>query len=750
MSAAEERINELLRTARRQVDAGDREQALKTLRKALDLNPGNDKVREEIQTIEREISAMHAFRRSRTVRGHSPDDSSVSSGESFVDACLRRSQEAADSGDEIRALQELERARRQDPENPEIQKRIKLVKRAIKANNLADLGLTRLRAGDPAGAVEQARAIFDFWPSSPALARLVGEIESAGEQGARPAEPLAAEEFEEEPAQIEIEEHPPLPEAEPVHEGAVLLASEDQAVAAIRDRIAASSYEEALAIARDARERFPESQLISDLTTKLEKATAPAVSVSQAPIPAVKEAPRKPSALEPAAEARPREAVPAAGRGKPPVLVIAAASLLIVAVVVLVVFVFRKKPQPVVPEIVPYTASLVVEGPQSAAVNVDGVPVSPGAGGVYTLTGTDFGTRQIEVRADGYELLSMQLDLGQGQVLSDTLVMQPLGTGTAEISFDLLMPEGEEQPEDGEVTFLVDGQPASQIPFPTRTGQHVFQAVLQGYNSLPETVLVDVPGPFTQQLALLSPETSQISLTLAGEIPGTAVFYVDGVQVGSGRRVTHIADRGRHSLLVTMEGRLDWTRSIDLGPDGFSQVVTLEEEVNTGRLLIGPEPWAQVTINGVDYGQTPLPPIELEPGTYTVRLTNPDYEDQVQTVTITLGEDTSIRYTAQEIPDEPEIIEEQPVIPPFPTSQVAPQIPSLAAQRGDVHGFVTLEVRVGTDGSVQGVTVTNDPLGLGCGQAAADAVRQWRFNPATQGGVPVEVTTAVQVRFDIE
>lgn len=747
MSAAEERINELLRTARRQVDAGDREQALKTLRKALDLNPGNDKVRDEIQTIEREISAMHAFRRSRTVRGHSPDDSSVSSGESFVDACLRRSQEAADSGDEIRALQELERARRQDPENPEIQKRIKIVKRAIKANNLADLGLTRLRAGDPAGAVEQARAIFDFWPTSPALARLVEEIETSGDLP-RTAEPLAEEQYEEEQVQIEVEEHPPLPEAEPVHERPVPPSSEDQAVAAIRDRIASNSYEEALAIARDAKERFPDSQLISELTAKLEKVTAPTVSISQAPA-AAKEPPRRPSPPESAAEVRPREAAPARARGKSPLLVVAAL-VLVVIVMALVLFVFRKKPQPVIPEIRPYTASLSIEGPQSATVNVDGIQISPGAGGVYTLTGTDFGTRQIEVRAAGYETLNMQIELGEGQVLTDTIVMQPLGTGTAEISFDVLMPEGEEEPAEGEVTILVDGQPATQFPFPARTGQHVFQAVLEGYNSLPETVLVDAPGPFSQQLALLSPETSQITLTLAGEIPGTAVFYIDGVQVGSGRRVTHIADRGRHSILVTMEGRLDWSRSIDLGRDGYSQVVTLEEEVNTGRLLIGPEPWAQVTINGVDYGQTPLPPIELEPGTYTVRLTNPDYEDQVQTVNIALGEDTSIRYTAPEIPDEPEIIEDQPVIPPFPTSQVAPQIPSLAAQRGDVHGFVTLEVRVGTDGSVLGVTVTNDPLGLGCGQAAADAVRQWRFNPATQGGEPVEVTTAVQVRFDIE
>jgi protein TonB len=69
---------------------------------------------------------------------------------------------------------------------------------------------------------------------------------------------------------------------------------------------------------------------------------------------------------------------------------------------------------------------------------------------------------------------------------------------------------------------------------------------------------------------------------------------------------------------------------------------------------------------------------------------------------------------------------------------------------GDVHGYVTLDVLVGADGSVKSVTIINDELGLGCGAAAQAAVSQWVFNPATQGGVPVELTTQVQVRFDVE
>jgi len=139
----------------------------------------------------------------------------------------------------------------------------------------------------------------------------------------------------------------------------------------------------------------------------------------------------------------------------------------------------------------------------------------------------------------------------------------------------------------------------------------------------------------------------------------------------------------------------------------------------------------------------------------------------VSTVNITAGEDTRVQYTAapvavEEEDDEgdEEVVEEEdegdeevaegPISPPFPVSQIAPETPALARQRGDVHGYVTLEVSVASDGSVSGVTVVSDEVGLGCGPAAREAVQQWQFNPAMQGGQPVPSTTTVQVRFDVE
>lgn len=746
MSASDDRVNDLLRTARRQVESGDRDQALQTLRKALDMDPSNADVREEIQSIEREIAAMKVFKRSRTMRAHATEEAKGPASEGFVEECIRRSQEAIDAGDEIRALQELERARRQEADNEEINRRIKSIKRNIKANNLADLGFTRLRSGDPAGALEQAWNIFNFWAMAPALAKLVSELERVQAPAQTPPPPDDALELE-----LDNEDLIEIAAAPTARTAPFDAAS---AVASIRSRISANEFSEALEEARAAREKYPRDGTVRELFDKLQKVAVPVGEPAREPV----REPARASAAE-AVPVAPRREEPVAAaapvgesRRRNPILfiVIGVVALAVIGLGLLAILKPRSPDVPDVPQVQPYSISLAVQGPEDLSVTLDGEALFRDSTGSYILSGVDFGTRQLEIRAQGYEVYSRTLELQQGFTLDEAVVLDSIGTNAVPVSFSILMPEGEPQPAPGTVTFLVDGEETDSLTVNLPTGRHVFQAVLEGYNSLPETVLVDTPAGFDQALALLSSQTSQISLTLAGDIEGNATFLVDGVQVGTGRRITHIADRGPHTVLVRMDGHEDWSRSITLGADGFSQTVSPVEIVTTGRLLIGPEPWAEVAIDGQSYGQTPLPPIELEPGTYSVNLTNPDYEDQTTSVTIALGEDTMIRYTAAERVQQPDIIEEQPVMPPFAISQSAPSIPAMARERGDLHGYVTLDVRVGTDGSVTDVQVTNDPLGLGCGQAAADAVRQWRFQPATQGGQPVEVTTTVQIRFDIE
>jgi len=57
-----------------------------------------------------------------------------------------------------------------------------------------------------------------------------------------------------------------------------------------------------------------------------------------------------------------------------------------------------------------------------------------------------------------------------------------------------------------------------------------------------------------------------------------------------------------------------------------------------GSLLVLVRPWADVSIDGVPVGQTPLARLPLEPGSYAVLLTHPDYQPYPRRVTIREGE----------------------------------------------------------------------------------------------------------------
>jgi len=86
------------------------------------------------------------------------------------------------------------------------------------------------------------------------------------------------------------------------------------------------------------------------------------------------------------------------------------------------------------------------------------------------------------------------------------------------------------------------------------------------------------------------------------------------------------------------------------------------------------------------------------------------------------------------------------ITPPKIASKVTPVFPEQARKAG-IDGVVMLGCTIGTDGSVQEIQpVRSEPMGLT--QAAMDAVRQWRYEPArTASGKPVAVFTTVTISF---
>ena len=85
------------------------------------------------------------------------------------------------------------------------------------------------------------------------------------------------------------------------------------------------------------------------------------------------------------------------------------------------------------------------------------------------------------------------------------------------------------------------------------------------------------------------------------------------------------------------------------------------------------------------------------------------------------------------------------ITPPSLLREVKPDYTD-EGRRRSVEGEVELEIVVRSDGSVGDVTLRRG-LGAGLDQRAIDAVRQWRFAPATRQGVPVDVIVQVSVEF---
>jgi len=104
---------------------------------------------------------------------------------------------------------------------------------------------------------------------------------------------------------------------------------------------------------------------------------------------------------------------------------------------------------------------------------------------------------------------------------------------------------------------------------------------------------------------------------------------------------------------------------------------------------------------------------------------------------------TAAEKQPSEKPDEFVVVDAMPKV----LVKVEPKYPEAARKRGE-QGTVHVRVRVGKDGSVSDVKV---PEGKGAtpdlDRAAVEALRQWKFQPATAKGKPVATYVVVPVKF---
>lgn len=85
--------------------------------------------------------------------------------------------------------------------------------------------------------------------------------------------------------------------------------------------------------------------------------------------------------------------------------------------------------------------------------------------------------------------------------------------------------------------------------------------------------------------------------------------------------------------------------------------------------------------------------------------------------------------------------------PPKAIYTPTPDYPSSAIRDG-VRGKVTVQFKLPTDGVPKDIEVLNG-IRPDIDQKAVEAVRDWRFSPATQDGKPIQVSMRIEVTFNV-
>jgi len=194
-------------------------------------------------------------------------------------------------------------------------------------------------------------------------------------------------------------------------------------------------------------------------------------------------------------------------------------------------------------------------------------------------------------------------------------------------------------------------------------------------------------------------------------------------------------------------------------PARLGIVVALHGAAIAALMLAPPEvvpriDWKPLNLIQID-DEPPPPPIKAPPPTQKA---NPDNIDQPTSVINIPKTDSNETVFTRNPPDDAH--RPTPVLPPFVEpvhveasfvngTEIQPDYPpSLARQ--EIEGVVTVRVLIGTDGRVKAVEQVSATEPEFFEATKRQALRHWRFKPATSDGVAIESWRQMTVRFKLE
>jgi hypothetical protein len=100
---------------------------------------------------------------------------------------------------------------------------------------------------------------------------------------------------------------------------------------------------------------------------------------------------------------------------------------------------------------------------------------------------------------------------------------------------------------------------------------------------------------------------------------------------------------GSHELRLVNPGYPVYRKLIDISPMQLA-IVKVNLDTLFGYLQCEVYPWAEILVNGKSHGQTPLHPIQLLPGEYTVTAMNAQGGLFERKITVTQNDTVRLKY----------------------------------------------------------------------------------------------------------
>ncbi len=209
---------------------------------------------------------------------------------------------------------------------------------------------------------------------------------------------------------------------------------------------------------------------------------------------------------------------------------------------------------------------------------------------------------------------------------------------------------------------FLDGTPMGKVPLDikdVKAGEHVLEVKAQGYQVREERVTVNAGQSFVLKLDLNAEAgKSDVGvLKVVSAVPDADVF-IDGANIGKVPQEKQVA-RGEHFVVVKLIGYKTSEQKVRIEP---GQTLTVSADLKAvGRVRVISDPaGADVVVNGLSQGVTPLDLNEVEVGTTIIRVVKPGYQTWEQTLNLEGGSTEVLSANLKiEGPSDDDLVQEQ-------------------------------------------------------------------------------------------